>query len=62
MKKVWRLCSDVWARDHSDALDSIFTSQSSWENLAEQAVSGGNDGSDPCYYCDDDDYGGMSDL
>ena len=57
VKKVWQLCLDVPAKDHSDALDSIFTSQSSWENLTEQAVSGGNDENSP-YHCIDDDHGG----
>ena len=42
-------------KDHSDALDSMFNCQSSWQNVTKLAVSGGNDGSSPCHYCDDDD-------
>ena len=48
------MCLDVQAKDHSDALDSMFTSESNWENVTELVVSGGSDGSSPCHYCDEE--------
>ena len=46
VKKVWQLCSDVRGKDQSDALEPMFTSQTSWEEgfVAEQAVSGIHNG------------------